>query len=161
MKTKIATGLLVAFIALIVAMTLPVQACILYGDTPGFWKNHTEVWPDGVEPTDTLGDWFIFPPELDIYTFTDDSLLEALNYGGGPGLAGGARNFLRAAVAALLNAEYYGKWSPAEPPYVDGYPYSTDEVVDYVNAVLATLDRDTMLLYAYIFDSYNNQQFPW
>jgi len=160
MKTKIATGMLAVFLALIAAMTLPVQACILYGNTPGFWKNHTDLWPDGVEPTDTLGDWFIFPSDLDVYTFTDDSLLEALSYKGGPGLAGAARNFLRAAVAALINAEYYGKWSYV-PPYADGYPYSTDEVVGTVNDILATLNRDAMLLYAYIFDSYNNQQHPW
>ncbi len=159
MKTKMATGIVALFLALMVTMTATVQACVLYGDTPGWWKNHTDLWPEGVETTDTLGDWFIFPSQLAM--FEDDTLLEALSYKGGGGLKGGARIMLRAAAAALLNAEYYGEWDPVNPPYQSGYAYSTSDVIDLVNDVLASLDRDTLLWLAYVLDSYNNQEFPY
>lgn len=159
MKTKMATGIVALFLAMAVTMTATVQACELYANTPGFWKNHTDLWPEGVETTDTLGDWFVFPSELAM--FEDDTILEALSYKGGNGIEGAARIMLRAAAAALLNAEYYGGWSPSEPPYQSGYAYSTSEVIELVNDVLASLNRDTMLWLNYVLDSYNNQEFPY
>jgi hypothetical protein len=80
----------------------------------------------------------------------DDTLLDALNYKGGSGLKGAARNLLRAAVAALLNAA---------SPNVD-YPRTTAEVIADVNAALASNSRSTMLSLAEELDRDNNLGCP-
>jgi hypothetical protein len=118
------------------------------GCTPGFWKQeqHFDSWT-GFSPGDTLESVFDVPDSLGLDSTT---LLEALNFGGGPGVLGGAQILLRAGVAALLNAA---------SPDVD-YPLSTAEVISAVNAALASGDRDTMLDLAADLDADNNLGCP-
>ncbi len=80
----------------------------------------------------------------------DDTLLDALSYQGGSGTVGAARNLLRAAVAALLNA--------ANP--VLSYPVSLSQVVSQTNTALASNNRNTMLTLASRLDLYNNSGCP-
>ena len=123
------------------------------GCTPGFWKQsqHFAFWTAPFT-TGTLLDsptTFVVPGD-----YTGDggawlgnfTLLEGLNFNGGSQLSGAARNLLRAAVAALLNA--------ANPNV--NYPMTTGEVVAAVNAALASHDRATMLSVKDELDRFNN-----
>ncbi|MGH2372706.1 MAG: hypothetical protein ACRDIC_04410 [bacterium] len=74
------------------------------------------------------------------------TLLDALQGGGGPGIAGATRILLRAAVAAFLNAVH---------PDVD-YPLLSSEIVTAVNSALASQSRTTMLNLAARLDLLNN-----
>jgi hypothetical protein len=78
------------------------------------------------------------------------TLANALRFNGGSGLTGAARNLLRAAVAALLNSS---------SPDVD-YALTTAEVIQLVNAALASNNRNTMLTLAAQLDRYNNRGCP-
>src|SRR5688572_20899778 len=74
------------------------------GCTPGYWKNHTAAWNGtGLNPTQDLEDIFNVPDALGL---DDVTLLAALDGTGGPGVVGGAKILLRAAVAAMLNAAH-------------------------------------------------------
>ena len=118
------------------------------GLTPGFWKNHQEMWVY-FETDDEIGDVFVVPSELD--ELEDDSLLAALRYRGGRGPLGAARILLRAAVAGILNYEFLaGDGGEFE------YPMTLNEIQDAVNAALASLDRDEMLDLKDELDGYNN-----
>lgn len=77
-------------------------------------------------------------------------LLEALDGGGGPGIEGAQKILIRAAVAALLNAQHDDI----------NYPLSVDEIVDAVNEALASGDRQTILDLADQLDEYNNLGCP-
>lgn len=151
------TTIVALSLALIALNVLPAEASELRGATPGFWKQeqHFDIWPDGMEPCQELDQYFMFPKELRIYTPTDDLLIDALRYKGGRTIWGGARILLRHGVAALLNAEKFGKFDEAKDG--GGYFYSADEVIDLVNAALASLDRGEMLSLAEELDFYNNQ----
>jgi hypothetical protein len=78
------------------------------------------------------------------------SLLEALQGGGGPGTEGTAKILLRAAVAALLNAAY-----PDVP-----YPRTAAGVIADADGALASNDRNTMLALASAMDNDNNLGCP-
>lgn len=118
------------------------------GCTPGFWKNHTDLWgPTGYSPSQTLESVFDVPDVLGLDNYT---LLQALSFGGGPGAAGMAQNLLRQAVAALLNAAH---------PLVN-YPMTVGAVIGSVNYVLATLNRGTMETLKNQLDSFNNLGCP-
>lgn len=91
------------------------------GLTPGYWKNHLSAWECYTTST-TLEDVFDVPDSLGL---DDKTLLQALNFGGGPGLTGMAKIMFRQAVAALLNS----------CSSMIGYPYLPEEVIGYVNAV--------------------------
>jgi hypothetical protein len=108
----------------------------------GYWKNHLDVW-GGYSPTQTVESAFDVP---DGYGLDNDTLLKALGYGGGPGATGAARILLRAAVAALLNADHPGVI----------YPLTEAAVIAQVNAALASGNRNTMLALAGTLDRYNN-----
>lgn len=110
------------------------------GCTPGFWKNHTDVWVT-YDTEDVVGDVF----DEAFGAPADSTLLEALSFGGGPGVLGAEQILLRAAVAALLNSTG-----------LSGYPLTTQEVIDQVNAALASDDRATMLALATTLDGFNN-----
>ena len=104
------------------------------GCTPGYWKNHLEDWPPtGYAPSQTVDSVFTIPSELS--DLADDSLLDALNYGGGKGVLGATKNLLRHSVAALLNSAH---------PNVNTYPLSESEVIAQVNAALASLNKNTI-----------------
>lgn len=117
------------------------------GCTPGFWKNHVDVWTT-YTADQTVGSVFAVPVELS--SLADDTLLDALQYGGGKDAEGGAMILLRAAVAALLNSESAG---------VD-YPLTTGDILAQVNNALATLDKGTMVSLAATLDGYNNLGSP-
>jgi hypothetical protein len=113
------------------------------GETPGFWKRHTDLWV-GYTTEMVLGDIFTFPAELS--SLADISLLDALKSGGGKGIIGKAKNLLRSAVAALLNSAH---------PDVN-YPLSESEIISAVNAALASLNEVTMGDLHKELDKFNN-----
>ena len=116
--------------------------CNYEGLTPGFWKNHTNVWPSPYSPNQTLESVFDVPNSFGLDNFT---LLQALSFGGGPGNTGMAKNLLRQAVAALLNA--------ADP--LINYPVSAANVILWTNGALAA-DRATMEIQKNWWDQFNN-----
>jgi uncharacterized repeat protein (TIGR01451 family) len=122
------------------------------GCTPGYWKveQHFDSWvPTGYTTGQLLTSVFTLPASLTDAqgeTFGDDTLLQALGYGGGPAVDGAARILLRAAVASLLNSA---------SPDVD-FTMTTADLIADVNAALASLDRQTMLDLAGELDAANN-----
>lgn len=115
------------------------------GCTPGYWKNHLDSWVSYNPNSPVTGVFGPIPSELSGLT-----LAQALDGGGGPGAVGGARILLRAAVAALLNAAH---------PDV-GYTMSEAEIINAVNAALASNNRNTMLSLAGQLDADNNLGCP-
>ncbi|GAB3747442.1 hypothetical protein [Lysobacter olei] len=116
-----------------------------YGCTPGYWKQqqHFDSWPFPYGPDTLLRDVFETTPETYV---PDDTFLEALNYGGGPGVAGATQILLRAAVASLLNAEALGNAFEDDPSQIIG------STVDRLESQW----RPTILTRATYFDSINN-----
>lgn len=113
------------------------------GCTPGFWKQdfHFGFWT-GHLPTDTVGSVFTGAlPGL-----AAETLLDALNGGGGPGLLGKETILLRAAVAALLNASSSNV----------SYPYTSTQIITAVNAALASGNQTTISNLATLLDNANN-----
>jgi hypothetical protein len=98
------------------------------GCTPGFWKNHPEEWPIA---NSTLEEVYNVP---DAFGLDNQTLLQALSFKGGPGLAGMARNLLRHSVAGLLNILH---------PDVE-YPLNEFAVVNRTNAALNSGSRAQM-----------------
>jgi hypothetical protein len=74
------------------------------------------------------------------------SLLNALKFQGGSTLEGAAEILLRAAVAAILNANVFGG--------------SASSIIAEVNAALASNDRTTILDLASSLDAANNLGCP-
>lgn len=113
------------------------------GCTPGYWKQsfHFDSWV-GFTPTQTVDSVFtgIMP------ALSGESLLDALQGGGGSGLLGAEKILLRAAVAALLNSS----------SGTVAYPFSETDIVSAVNTALATGDRDSILTLATTLDNANN-----
>jgi len=133
---------------LLFAGTLTVSACEYEGFTPGFWKNHQDAWV-GYSPGDIVEDVFIvdgttFPESIP--GITDATLITALNFGGGKGFEGKARNLLRAGVAALLNAAH---------PDVD-YRYSENQVKVMIISAFWYGDPDYLETLKDDFDYWNN-----
>lgn len=99
----------------------------------GYWKNHLGAWtPTGYSPDQPVDSVFL---NASLYGLEAYTLLEALEFGGGPGAEGGAMILLRHAVAALLNASH---------PEID-YPRTEGDVIADVDAALASGNRDAML----------------
>jgi hypothetical protein len=151
--------------------------------TPGFWKNHTpktknghNAWQYTAFETDwTLSDLFVLPDCADnvMSKFEGITLLKALRLRGGTGIVGAARILFRSAVASLFfheetNGDIYG------PGSIVYFPYYSDSnqclrrnsdvefcqktnIIDLVNGVLLSCDRDTMLELANHFDDINNR----
>jgi len=111
---------------------MPIQAecpCAgLEGCTPGFWKNHPDCW--GCYQEATLVEIFGNVWDSKFSEYKNDTLMDALRYKGGSGLKGKARNLLRHAAAALLNA------CAAD---VD-YPLTVQQIIDEVNEALDSID---------------------
>lgn len=124
----------------------PRPDCKTEGCTPGYWKNHLDSW-QGYTSGQTLESVFDVPDSLGM---DNNTLLQALDFGGGPGVTGGAQILFRAAAAALLNAEHSGV----------NYPLTTAQVISQVNAALATNNRDAMLTLATDLDIKNNLGCP-
>lgn len=127
--------------------------CDLEGCTPGYWKNHPQSWDKtGFAPEDLVSSVFVKPeclvecePRFDTMT-----LIEALDLSGGPGVCGGTRILLRAAVASLLNASNPGVT----------FPRTLSQVIMAADDALATCDRNTILSLATEFDDDNNLGCP-
>ena len=119
------------------------------GCTPGYWKNHPVAWgPTGYTTGRVLNTVFVFPAGLS--GLGTSTLSQALGFGGGSGVEGGAQILLRAAVAALLNASHSGV----------SYPDSASAVIAAVNSALASGSRDTMISLASRLDAQNNLGCP-
>ena len=111
LKKSILLGALFAFGFTIFTVS-PLFAPFNEGCTPGFWKNHNNLWPvlTGIAMDAKLGDVFLLPtdppesPPAWWSMYANDSLLDALSYPGGGGLQGAIRIFLRHATAAALNS---------------------------------------------------------
>jgi hypothetical protein len=133
---------------LITALAPPPPAT--HGCTPGFWKTHDSAPPWGSYlPTQTVGSVFTIPFGISP-SFANEKLVDALQGGGGKGLDGKATILLRAAVAALLNADN------ANPPYPS--PYQTPAaVIGATNAALATLNETTIDNLATTLDNLNQR----
>jgi hypothetical protein len=115
------------------------------GCTPGFWKNCTIHWqPTGYRTDQSVRS--VFTLGNCCSSLGNSSLLDALSFGGGSDVCGGARNLLRAGVAALLNAS---------SPEVD-YPLTTQQVLGSVNSALQSCNRATMIALASELDRDNN-----
>jgi hypothetical protein len=103
--------------------------------------------PTGYEPNQKIKTVFTVPDSPNaLKNLGNKKLIDALKFGGGSGVKGGAKILLRASVAALLNAAH---------PNIN-YPLTVDEVIDDVNCALATKDRGTMLTLADELDQLNN-----
>jgi hypothetical protein len=121
---------------------------ILEGCTPGYWKqaHHFVSWV-GLSPSQTLESAFDVPNS---YGLDNNTLLQALSFKGGSGTTAAARNLLRAATASLLNSMN---------PNVE-FALTTAEVLQQVNAALASGNRSTMLSLMSRLDGYNNAGCP-
>ena len=80
----------------------------------------------------------------------DLTLLQALDGGDGPDLAGAQRILVRPAVAALLNATHLGV----------GYPLTEGEVLEMVREAVGTENRHSILALSLLLDMYNNLGCP-
>ncbi len=119
------------------------------GCSHGYWKNHIGSWsPTGYLPGDIVED--VFSSAAAIPSVGNATLLEALNFGGGPGVEGAARNLLKQAVGSLLNA--------AHPDVA--FPLTESAVIDMVNSALDTQNRQAILSLADDLDFDNNLGCP-
>jgi hypothetical protein len=124
-----------------------VQACGDEGLSPGWWKNHTDLWGGRFYPNYPVR--WIFTGVYG-YSLKNVTMIEALKFPGGSGIDGSARILLRAAVAAALNI-YCG--------YVY-YPESLTNVEIMVTQALESRNRQTMLDLAAQLDAWNNLGVP-
>lgn len=136
---QVLTGLLMLTVCTVA------QASYHEGCTPGYWKNHLDSWVV-YTPGDLVGDVFNVPyPDL-----ADDTLLEALDYGGGSGLEGAARILLRHAVAGLLNGVH---------PNV-AFKFDEATTIYKVNNILSRYNRDAMIWQGGFFEAFNEMGCP-
>lgn len=116
------------------------------GCTPGAWKNRLvriDAWDATAYATsDLVNDVFDAPAVFDGVT-----LLEALSLKGGNSFDEKVEILLRAATAALLNASH---------PGVE-YDLTPAQVIEQVNAAIATGDNTAVTDLATILDDLNNQ----
>jgi hypothetical protein len=114
------------------------------GCTPGFFKQpqHFDSWSPGFTTTTKLNTVFTGVDG----SLAGETLLEALQGGGGPGVVGAEQILLRAAVAALLNASSAGL----------SFPLTVADIKSDVNTALAIGTRDAILTVATALDNYNN-----
>ena len=160
-RSKVGALLLLgSLVGAMLATALPAAAVTVgttEGCTPGYWKQsqHFDSWQE-YSPNQTISSAFpgLSPTLLSRYGST--TLLQALNFQGGTGVAGAERILLRAAVAALLNAAY----DPLAYPWQrNGSQYRPPLVSTVVNA-LNSGDRTRMLNLAAQLDRDNNLGCP-
>ncbi len=119
------------------------------GCSHGYWKTHPQTWAGtGFSPSQLLVS--VFSAVSGHQSLVDDTLMDGLNYGGS-GTLGAARNLLKQAVAAVLNASH---------PNVS-YPLSLSAIIADVNWALNSHDRNTMLGLAGELDQFNNLYCPF
>jgi hypothetical protein len=115
------------------------------GCTPGYYKQtqHFAAWGSFTQ-TQKVSTVFTGA----ISSLASETLLDALQGGGGSGLAGAETILLRAGVAALLNASNSAV----------KYSLTPGQVTSAVDTALASGDRDTILLQGSRLDGFNNGQ---
>ena len=132
--------------------------------TPGYWKNHPEVWKSktGYIPTTAYGtptrvkDVFTVPNTLygglkkSRDWLGNATLMEALAFPGDTTMSGGAQILLRVGTGALLNAAAMGSGTGVT------YPLTKAQVIEQVNTALNSGDRAAMITLANLLDGYNN-----
>ncbi len=102
------------------AVTVTVTSRGDEGCTPGFWKNHTDLWPAGVHPTDSFETTFGVSLPVGNVNKDDVTLLQAVKTGGG-----NCKKLLRHGTAAYLNALF------------GGFSLSDTEVIDKIQDAVA------------------------
>ena len=149
-----------ALIGSMLVTALPVAAVAggnTEGCTPGFWKNHTNVWQEYTR-NQTIASVFASAPA----PHATRTLLQGLQGGGGRGISGAQRILLRAAIAALLNASYDDADGHLAFPWrrfatgFNGEP----PLIATVNAALTSGSRKTILALAARLDAANNLGCP-
>lgn len=139
---------LMCIVLLITLSFVGVVGATSHGCTPGFWKNNPQLWPAEIRPGAQL-----FYGNFNLNTIPGpDTNMQALNYGGGTGIAGMQRNLLRAAVAAKLNELTFTAWG--------GYEFPADEYTDGYVIWALTQDRLTMETAKNTLDAWNNLGCP-
>lgn len=160
-----------ALLALSLLMVYPSFASnVTEGCTPGYWKNHTDVWFT-FKPTDTLeyafstnlyagGPIWGNEPEPEWwFNIKNQTLIEALKFHGGSGIDGAMRIYFRQAVAALLNGTAW------DQIYSLGYPvinfHAGGYVIWHVRFQLKNCEtREEFLAFAADWDRLNNLGCP-
>ena len=145
---------LTAILAIVAALSAaPASA---NGCTPGFWKKRAvklELYNEGA----LVSSVFASAPA----SLGDDTLLDALNYGGGDSLLEKKQILLRAAVAAWLNYTVQAPgtfWTQFSGAFgADGEQLTVGEFVGLVNAALASSSESDILLLASHIDAKNNE----
>lgn len=148
-RTLLLTGLLMVGL---VGGAIPAAATNIgnEGCTPGFFKNNPGAFEEYSAST-TLGSVFNLPSYLS--DLADDTFLEALGYSGGSTLEDKAKQLLRAAVAAVLNAAHEGVGYPLRRDGVDG-------IIATTNITLAGANADAIEDLKDTFDAANNLGCP-
>jgi hypothetical protein len=168
MRRASVIGLVVGLAASVASVASPASAHNIgdEGCTPGYWKNHTNSWTEGldgkgpIDPNMTFSDVYTTDNGVDhpgfVVTseYANDSFLTALSYKGGPGTSGAEQILMRAAVAAWLNAANEGVGYPMRRWSAPG------NIVKTVNDAIASNDRDTMIAVAAMLDDLNNSGCP-
>ena len=116
------------------------------GCGPGYWKNHTGAW-QGYSPNQKVTT--VFDTNQCGCDFSDVTLLQALRLASGSTICDAEGKLLQMGVAALLNASSG-----------IGYPLTTAQITDEVNAVIASCGRTTILAEASRLDAFNNSGCP-
>ena len=122
------------------------------GCTPGYWKNHVASWQE-YSASGLVTSAFSGAGGTGYASWT---LLQALQGGGGPGVAGAQQILLRAATAALLNASY----DPLLYPWQRAGSTFRPPLVASVNAALGSNNRSQILALASWLDADNNLGCP-
>jgi hypothetical protein len=142
---------MLAAVAVLASAAIATQApsASAWDCTPGYWKNHTSVWPGmatsksgatlNLSPSTRVGD--VFPGAK---VTADWTLLQALQGNGGPGTDGAEIILVRAAAARLLNAGF-----DHEKAALDRIPADT-------SAAITSGDRPTMIALGKRYDILNN-----
>jgi len=122
---------------------------VSHGCTPGFWKNHATNPPWGsYTPSQLVKTVFTIPACIPSKTsFENETLLTALQGGGGSGLDGKTQILLRAATAAVLNADN------GNPPY----PLTVAQIISQTNAALASCNETNITNLGTTLDNFNNR----
>jgi hypothetical protein len=124
------------------------------GCTPGYWKNHTYNWPQAPGDGDALGRYTTTRKVSTVFAnsgvHANTTLLDALSLQGGSTLDGARGILLRAATAAVLNADHEGL----------GYPLRRPVFIPLVNTALGGTSRSAMISLASRLDTANNLGCP-
>jgi uncharacterized repeat protein (TIGR01451 family) len=107
------------------------------GCSHGYWKTHPESWPaTGYTTSQKVSSVF---SQASLYpTLANSSLLASLSFSGGSSVTDAAANLLKQATGSLLNSAH---------PGVD-FPWSTAQLINDVNAALASKNSSVLLALA-------------